>query len=84
MDQIVFNIVVGVAGVLGGWWLKAIWDAIKELKVADDKLTMQVSDLRVLVAGQYASKESFNQLSNAIFKKLDRIEDKLDNKVDKI
>jgi hypothetical protein len=37
----------------------------------------------VLVAGEYATREDFKSLSNAIFTKLDRIEDKLDAKVDK-
>ena len=32
MDQNVFNIAVALSGALGGWILKVIWDAIKELK----------------------------------------------------
>lgn len=32
MDQQVFNIAVALSGALGGWVLKVIWDAIKELK----------------------------------------------------
>ena len=32
MDQSVFNIAVALSGALGGWILKVIWDAIKELK----------------------------------------------------
>mgnify|MGYP003345618135 FL=1 len=32
MDQSVFNIIVALCGALGGWVLKVIWDAIKELK----------------------------------------------------
>jgi hypothetical protein len=84
MNQELFNIAIGVSGALGGWWMKAMWDALKDLKQADDKLATQVSDLKVLVAGQYVSRESFDKLSNAIFAKLDRIEDKLDQKVDKV
>lgn len=84
MDQNVFNIAIGIAGALGGWWMKAMWEAVKDLKSADQELATQVSDLKVLVAGQYVSRESFDKLSNAIFAKLDRIEDKLDQKVDKV
>lgn len=83
MDQSVFNIAVGIAGALGGWWMKAMWEALKDLKSADDKLTKEVSDLKVLVAGDYVRREMFDRLSDAIFAKLDRIEMKLDSKADK-
>lgn len=83
MEQQVFNIAVGVAGALGGWWMKAMWDALKDLKEADSKLAAQVSDLKVLVAGDYVRREMFDRLSDAIFAKLDRIESKLDGKADK-
>lgn len=84
MDQSIFNIAVGVAGALGGWWMKAMWEALKDLKGADDKLTKEVSDLKVLVAGDYVRREMFDRLSDAIFAKLDRIEMKLDSKADKL
>jgi len=84
MEQNLFNIVVGIAGALGGWWMKAMWEAVKELKVADERLAAQVSDLKVLVAGDYVRREMFDRLSDAIFAKLDRIENKLDHKADKL
>lgn len=83
MDQQLFNIVIGVAGALGGWWMKAMWEGLKELQKTDHELTQQVNNLQVLVAGQYMRREEFDKLSQAIFAKLDRIEDKLDKKVDK-
>ena len=83
MDQNVFNIAIGIAGALGGWWMKAMWEAVKDLKTADERLANQVSDLKVLVAGDYVRREMFDRLSDAIFTKLDRIENKLDGKADK-
>ena len=83
MDQSIFNIVIGIAGMLGGWWMKAMWEAVKDLKTADQGLANQVSDLKVLVAGDYVRREMFDRLSDAIFVKLDRIENKLDHKADK-
>ena len=83
MDQNVFNIAIGIAGALGGWWMKAMWEAVKDLKTADERLASQVSDLKVLVAGDYVRREMFDRLSDAIFTKLDRIENKLDGKADK-
>ncbi len=35
MDQTIFNIAVAVAGFLGSWVLKVIWEAVKELQTAD-------------------------------------------------
>lgn len=82
-QQQLFNIVFAVAGALGGWWMKAMWEGLKDLQKADQKLAAEVSDLKVLVAGGYVRTESFDKLSQAIFTKLDRIEDKLDGKADK-
>lgn len=83
MDQQLFNIVIGVAGALGGWWMKAMWEGLKDLQKTDYELTQQVNNLQILVAGQYMRREEFDKVGQAIFAKLDRIEDKLDKKVDK-
>lgn len=32
MEQSVFNWLVGICGALGGWLMKVIWDAIRDLK----------------------------------------------------
>ena len=79
-----FNIVFTIAGALGGWWMKAMWEGLKDLQKADSKLTSEVSELKVLVAGQYMKRDEFERTSQAIFAKLDRIEDKLDHKADKV
>ena len=31
-EQAIFNWIVGIAGVLGGWTLKVIWDSLMELR----------------------------------------------------
>ena len=82
-QQQLFNVLFGLIGVFGGWWMKAMWEGLKDLQKADQKLSSEVSDLKVLVAGGYVRTESFDKLSQAIFTKLDRIEDKLDGKADK-
>ncbi len=83
-QQQLFNVLFALVGVLGGWWMKAMWEAIKNLEQADKALNASVGDLEVLVAGQYVKQDSFDKLSQAIFNKLDRIEDKLDGKADKV
>lgn len=83
MSQDVYNILLGVASALGGWWLKVIWEALKDLQIADTQLANKVGQIEVLVAGQYVKREEMERLATAIFAKLDRIESKLDSKVDK-
>jgi hypothetical protein len=73
MNQDLFNIALGVSGALGGWYMKAMWEAMKDLKAADDKLASEVTDLKVMVAGDYIRREAFDKLSDALFAKLDRI-----------
>ena len=83
MDQTIFNIAATVAGFLGGWWLKVMWEAVKDLQAADKVLVEKVSSIEILVAGNYMTKNDFDKIGAAIFAKLDKIEDKLDRKVDK-
>ena len=83
MDQTVFNIIATVAGFLGGWWLKVMWDAVKDLQAADKILVEKVNTIEILIAGNYMSKSDFDKIAAAIFQKLDKIEDKLERKVDK-
>lgn len=83
MDQTLFNIAGAVAGSLGGWWLKVLWDAVKDLQSADKELAEKVSSIEILVAGQYVKRDDFDRVANAIFAKLDKIMDKLDTKADK-
>ena len=83
MDQTFFNIAVAVAGSLGGWWLKVLWDAVKDLQSADKELAEKVSSIEILVAGQYVKRDDFDRVANAIFAKLDKIMDKLDTIADK-
>lgn len=83
MDQTIVNWLLAGFGGLIGFLLNAVWQAVKDLQKADTELTKKVSEIEVLVAGAYVKKDDIDKLSNAIFTKLDRIEDKLDGKVDK-
>jgi len=82
--QSAFNITLGLAAFFGGWWMKNIWDSIRELQHRDAELTAKVSGIEVLVAGEYVKREEMDRFGTAIFQKLDRIENKLDNKADKV
>lgn len=81
--QVLFNIVIGILGVIGGWLLNTMWSSLKDLQAADTKLAEKVSAIEVLVAGQYVTREEFTTTMNALFLKLDRIQDTLNKKVDR-
>jgi hypothetical protein len=81
--QVLFNIVIGILGAMGGWMLNTMWVSLKDLQAADTKLAEKVSAIEVLVAGQYVTREEFTTTMNAMFMKLDKIQDTLNNKVDR-
>ena len=37
-QQDMFNIVLTIAGALAGWWMKAMWESLKELRLEDQKI----------------------------------------------
>ena len=81
--QVLFNIAGGVAAFFGGWWLKVIHETVRDLQETDKRLADKVAAIEVLVAGAYVKRDDFDKSVEAIFRKLDRIEDKLDGKQDK-
>lgn len=83
MDQAFVNWLLAGFGGLIGFLLNVVWQAVKDLQKADKVLAERVGEIEVLVAGSYITKTDFTQVTDAIFRKLDRIEDKLDGKADK-
>lgn len=82
-EQQIFNVAIAIIGALGGWLMRIMWQSLKDLQTRDDKLADKVGAIEVLVAGQYVKRDDMNRDISAIFAKLDRIEDKIDSKVDK-
>lgn len=82
-SQTVINIAFGALGALLGGMLKAVWDAVKDLQASDKTILKDVSELQVLVAGQYVKREEFDKMISALFAKLDKIDAKLDAKMNK-
>ena len=83
MDQALVNWLLAGFGGLIGFLLNVVWQAVKDLQKADKVLAERVGEIEVLVAGSYITKTDFTQVIDAIFRKLDRIEDKLVGKADK-
>jgi hypothetical protein len=82
-DQTLINALFALSGSLGGWWLKTMWAAIIRIQIEQAAISLKFAESAVLISNEYAKKDDLDRLIDAIFKKLDRIEDKLDGKVDK-
>ena len=82
-SQTLFNIVVSLCAMLGGWMLKSVQTSIDHLHKSDSDLATKIQSIEVLVAGNYVKRDDLDRSITAIFTKLDRIETKLDGKVDK-
>lgn len=83
MDQTIVNWLLGGFGALIGFLLNAVWQAVKDLQTSDKALAEKVSYINVLIAGDYVKRDELTSISNALFNKLDRIEEKIDKKADK-
>lgn len=81
--QILFNLSVGVMGVIGGWLLNVLWGSLKDLQQADKDLADKVAGIEVLVAGQYITRKEHTDGLNVINMKLDRIQQTLSEKADR-
>ena len=83
MDQVIINWILAGFSAAIGFLLHALWDIVRDLQKADKLLADKVGNIEVLVAGAYVTKEEHTRMMETLFAKLDRIEDKLDAKVDK-
>lgn len=81
--QTAFNLAVAFGAFLGGWILNTMWQAIRDIQTADKSLTDKVAAIEVLVAGTYVTRPEHGACMARIEGSLQRIEDKIDRKVDK-
>ena len=81
--QTAFNIVGAIAGFLMVWVLTGLQYAMRQLQAADMALASKMQAMEVLVVGEYIKRADVEKDLAAIFKVCQRIEDKLDKKVDK-
>jgi len=75
-NQQLFNLIITVCGVLAGWMLKIIWEAIQDLKD-------EIRDLGREVHADFVRREDFSDAVKRIEVMCGKIFDKLDSKVDK-
>ena len=74
--QVLFNLVSGALLIGVGWWCREIWDSVKSLK-------NDVQQIEVNLPTNYARKSEIENRFDKIDNALERIFDKLDDKVDK-
>jgi hypothetical protein len=74
--QDLINLVIGVVLSVVGWYCRQVWDAVQSLK-------QDVNRLEVKLPTEYVAKVDFNERWIEVLKALRRIEEKLDDKMDK-
>jgi hypothetical protein len=83
MDQNFIIWIIGAVNLLGGFLLNALWQSVKDLQTTDSKIVEKVASIEKVVAGEYMRREEFTAMMETLFKKLDRIEDKVERKADR-
>jgi len=74
--QFLFNIIFGIATSVCGWFGRSLWDAVNSLRT-------DLSKLREELPKTYLAKDDFGEFRRELMTVLNRIESKLDSKVDK-
>jgi hypothetical protein len=74
--QAMFNFIGGAVLVAVGWWCKEIWDSVKKLK--DDLKAIEID-----LPKNYVSKADIENRFDKIDATLERLFDRLNEKVDK-
>ena len=98
MEQHIFNWAVALAGALGGWILKVIWDMLREMRLEiqarDTRLQDDLKKLDVKMHEDFVRRDDFKDAMNEVknemrsgFDKIDRtlglIFKRIDSKEDK-
>ena len=82
-EQSIINWLLGLFSLIIGIFVRNSKQDVKDLHQANQELHQNLNEVKVLVAGQYVPRSDFDKVVDTLFQKLDRIENKLDKKVDK-
>jgi hypothetical protein len=66
-----FNVAILIAGAIGGWALRTIWDAVSNLRDT-------VSELERSLPETYARRDDMKDLVSTLVARFDRLEEKVD------
>ena len=81
--QHLFDVAMTFVLGIGGYVIRGLDGDIKNLEKQDEKIASDITEIKVLVAGNYVKKEEFDKVITRLFEKLDHIEEKISNKADK-
>lgn len=75
-QQVIFNLAAGSILAVLGWFARVLWEAVAALRE-------DLHRIEVELPSSYVRKDEFSDALYAITDKLDKIWDKLDDKMDK-
>lgn len=85
--QFLFNLAVGAGMGVAGWFFRQLWDAVqsltKNMNELEKELTHDISELEKNLPVVYIRRDEFLEIMRDIKDMFNKINDKLDNKVDK-
>jgi len=81
--QTLFNAAIALISFGLGFIVNRLFQSLDALREQDNKLTAEITAIRIALPTNYVTKPDMEGFVNAIFKKLDVISNKLDKKVDK-
>lgn len=81
--QDIFNGVITLIVGVVGFMVHRMFRALDRLEEADRKLTKEIYDIRVVLPTDYVTKHDLDDTTDRIFRKLEKIDAKLDHKQDK-
>lgn len=79
--QVLFNLAMGAIGGLLLLMINALRQSLKQLTADDRELEIKVNAIEVLVVGSFVRRVEFDAKIDAVFVKLDSIEEKLDRRL---
>lgn len=74
--QSAFNVTAGVAGAVGGWLMRIIWESMRDLQRQHDALEAKLPEI-------YARRDDVAALAERMDRRFDRLDEKLDRIVGK-
>ena len=69
-----FNLLLGLVAFLASWWLKVIWESIKELRESHHARSQQLQKMELLIVGEYAKKVDIQSALERLVEKVDHID----------